>query len=199
MPAHVAPVVLGVPVATDANSFHLRDALQGHAAAFRGLAERIAALPDSQVAHALLRQCLGPCNVQHLLRWLPARLTATMATAITVAQKAAFGAIAGRPLTIEAWMQATLPLSMGGCGIQAADTLAPVARLGGVLQYLQYAEAIAGRAPGLIGPLPETDGSLLVALRARLPPDLARLTAWERSGQITLCRGDAAKQHWWSE
>ena len=112
-----------------------------------------------------------------------------MATAITVAQKVAFGAIAGRPLTIDAWMQATLPLSMGGCGIQAADTLAPVARLGGVLQYLQHAEAIAGRAPGLIGPLPETDGSLLADLRAHLPPDLAPLTTWERSGQIPYAEG----------
>ena len=85
-------------------------------------------------------------------------------------------------MNIDAWMQATLPLSMGGCGIQAADTLAPVARLGGVLQYLRHAKTIAGRAPGLIGPLPEADGSLLASLRDRLPPDLAPLTMWERSG-----------------
>ena len=85
---------------------------------------------------------------------------------------------------------------MGGCGIQAADTLAPVARLGGVLQH---AEAIVGRAPGTIGPLPELDGTLLSALKDRLPPDLAPLSAWERAGRISACRGETARQAWWTD
>ena len=63
LPPGTAPVVLGVPVATRDCEPALRDGLRNTVAEFRELAARISSLPDSQVAHALLRQCLGPAKV----------------------------------------------------------------------------------------------------------------------------------------
>ena len=76
-------MVLGVPVATGANETALPEGLREKASGFRDLAGRISGLPDAQVAHPLLRQCLGPAKVQHLLRALPAHLTAALAASIS--------------------------------------------------------------------------------------------------------------------
>ena len=78
-------------------------------AALGALAAAVAGLPDTQVAHSLLRQCLGPAKVLHLLRAMPLGDTHDLDRAVTAEQKAAFSTIVGRPLPPEAWMQAGLP------------------------------------------------------------------------------------------
>jgi len=57
----------------------------------------VAALADTQSAHALMRSCLGPAKVQYSLRTLPLRHTAAFAADFTATQQATSDAVAGAP------------------------------------------------------------------------------------------------------
>jgi len=157
----------------------------------------VAALADTQSAHALMRSCLGPAKVQYALRTLPIRPTAAFAVDVTVTQRATWDAVVGTPMYEAAWVQATLPLSEGGCGVASASDVAPVARLAGVMQFLDRAEPLLGCDRQLVVPL-AIEAGLLVALNARLPPALKPLASWTRTGIVELPDGDVRRQHWWS-
>jgi len=148
----------------------------------------VAALADTQCAHALMRSCLGPAKVQYALRTLPLRHTAVFAAVITATQRAT---------SDTAWMQTTLPMSEGGCGVASAADPAPVARLAGVMQFLARAELMLGCDRQLVVPL-ATEAGLLDALNARLPPSLEPLASWTRTGKVELPDGDVRRQYWWS-
>ena len=48
------------------------------------------------------------------------------------------------PLSDDQWLQASLPVRAGGCGLGDAAVLAPVARLAGVLQFLREGPQLLG-------------------------------------------------------
>jgi len=81
----------------------------------------VAALADAQSAHALSRSCLGPAKVQYALRTLPIRHTAAFAADVTATRRATWDAVVGTPASDAACVQATLPLSEGGCGVASAS------------------------------------------------------------------------------
>jgi len=89
----------------------------------------VAALADTQCAHALLRSCLGPAKVQYALRTLPLRHTAVFAADITATQWATWDEVVGTPTSDAAWVH----------GVASAADVAPVARLAGVMQFLARA------------------------------------------------------------
>jgi len=91
----------------------------------------VAALADTQFAHALMRSCLGPAKVQYALRTLRLRHTAVFAADVTATQGATWDAVVGTLTSDAAWVQTTLPMSDGGCGVASAADMAPVARLAG--------------------------------------------------------------------
>ena len=68
------------------------------------------------------------------------------------------------------WGQGFLPLAQR-CPMSPTShyTVAPPARLAGVLQYMQQADQVLGTPAGDLGPLPERDGALLAALGQRIP------------------------------
>jgi len=99
----------------------------------------VAALSDTQSAHALMRSCLGPAKVQYAFRTLPIRHTATFAEDIIATQRATWDAVVGTSTSDAACVQTTLPLSEGGCGFASASDVAPVAWLAGVMQFLARA------------------------------------------------------------
>jgi len=136
----------------------------------------VADLLDTQSAHALMRSCLGPAKVQYALRTLPLRHTAAFAADVTAAQRATWDAVVGAPWSDAAWVQTTLPLSEGGCGVASASDVAPVARQAGVMQFLVRAEPMLGRDRQLVVPL-ATEAGLLDALNARLPRPESRWQA----------------------
>jgi len=72
------------------------------------------------------------------------------------------------PVSSAAWMQATLPIIEGGCGVASASDVSPVARLAGVLLLLARAEQMLGCDRLLVIPL-VFEAGLLDALNARLP------------------------------
>jgi len=54
----------------------------------------VAALADTQSAHALMRSCLGPAKVQYALRTLPLRHTVDFAADVTATQRITWDAVA---------------------------------------------------------------------------------------------------------
>jgi len=157
----------------------------------------VEALADTQCAHLLMRSCLGPARVQYALRTLPLRHTVVFAADVTATQRATWDAVVGGPTSDAAWVQTTLPMSEGGCGVSSAADVAPVARLGGIMQFLVRAEPMLGRDRQLVVPL-ATEAGLLDALNARLPPALEPLDSWTRTRKVGLPEGDVRRKHWWS-
>jgi len=143
----------------------------------------VAALTAIQSVHALMRYCLGPAKVQYALCTLPIRHTAAFAADFTATQRATWDAVVGTPTSDAVWVQTTLPLSEGGCGVASASDVAPVARLAGVMQFLVRTEPLLGCDRQPVVPL-ATDAGLLDALKARLPPALAPLASWTRTGKV---------------
>jgi len=118
----------------------------------------VAALADTQSAHALMRSCLGPAKVQCALSTLPIRHRAAFAADFTASQRATWDAVVGTPTSDAAWVQTTLPLSERGCGFASASDVSPVARLVGVMQFLAWAEPLLGCDRQMVVPLAtETD------------------------------------------
>jgi len=141
--------------------------------------------------------CLGPANVQYALRTLHLRHTAVFAADVTATQRATWDAVVGTPTSDAAWVQTTLPMSEGGCGVASAADVAPVTRLAGIMQFLARAEPMLGCDRQLLVPL-AIEAGLLGALDARLPPALEPLASWARTGKVELPDGDFRRQHWWS-
>ena len=168
------------------------------AAKFTSLVGLISRLPDTQVAHRLLRQCLGPGRVTYALRCLPLPDTRNLASSATAALQTALGDLVKAPLTDLAWMQAAMPVALGGCGLCDVSAMAPVARLGGVLQYLTNASGILGlpEVPGRAALVSDTN--LLTRLAGVLPASLEPLASWRRDGVIGCVTGPEARQHWWT-
>jgi len=125
--------VLGVPV----HSPLYHSPVEAHLGALRSQFARtctaVAALADTQCAHALVRSCLGLAKVQYALRTLPLRHTAAFEADVTATQRATWDAVVGSSTSDAAWVQTTLPMSEGGCGVASAADVAPVARLAGVM------------------------------------------------------------------
>jgi len=80
----------------------------------------------------------------------------------------------GTPTSEAAWVQTTLPLSEGGCGVVTASDVAPVAWRAGVMQFLARAEPLLRCDRQLVVPL-ATDAGLLPSMPACHPP-------WNRWG-----------------
>jgi len=108
--------VLGVPIHSPLYPSPVGTHLGTLNAKFARTCAAVAALPETQCAHALIRSCLGPAKVRYALRTLPLRHTAVFAADITATQRATWDTLVGRPTSDAAWVRTTLPKSEGGCG-----------------------------------------------------------------------------------
>jgi len=134
--------VLGVPIPSPL--YH--SPVGAHLDTLKGKFAAVAALADIQCAHALMRSSLGPAKVQYALRTLPLRKTAVFAADVNATQRATWDAVVGMPTSDAAWVQTTLPMSEGGCGV--ASVAVAVARLAGSCSQSP------GRSPCWVGPAP---------------------------------------------
>jgi len=80
----------------------------------------VGGLSDSQSAHELMRNSLGPAKVKYALRTLPLRHTAAFSQLVTVTQRATRNAVVGASVSAAAWVDASLPFSEGGCSVASA-------------------------------------------------------------------------------
>jgi len=144
-----------------------------------------------------LRSCLGPTKVQYALRTLPLRHTAAFAEDVTSTQRSTWDTVVGAPTSDATWVQTTLTLSEGGCGVASASDVAPVARPAGFMRFLARADPMQVCDRQLVVPL-ATEAGLLDARNARLPRALEPLASWTRIGKVELHNWDVRRQHWWS-
>jgi len=102
---------------------------------------------------------------------------------VTATQRATWDTVVGTPTSDTAWVQTTLPMSEGGCGVASAADVAAVARLAWIMQFFARAVLILGCDRQLVVPL-ATEAGLLDALNVRLPPALEPLASWIRTGKV---------------
>jgi len=120
--------VLGISIPSTLYAFAVEANLGNLGAKFAQPVSAVEGLADTQSAHALLRNSLGPAEVQYALRTQTLRHTAAFGEGITVTQRSTWITVVGTPVSVAAWVQATLPISEGGCGSASASDVAPVAR-----------------------------------------------------------------------
>ena len=192
--------LLGVPI--DAPDHHV--STQSHLSklitTFEHVTARVSQLADPQASHALQRSCLGPAKVLYALRTCDYNHTRPFSVRVSAIQRRTFASTVGCPgdLTDEQWLQASLPLRATGCGIGDAASIAPVARLAAVLQFIREAPSYFGWGPEQTRRL-RTDHRLLHALSSVLPPTLDPLAGWQAAQEITLPQPPEQRQHWWGD
>jgi len=145
--------VLGVPIHSPLYLAPVGTHLGTLKGKFARTCAALAALVDTQCAHALMRSGLGPEKVQYALRTLPLCHTAVLVADVTAPQRATWDTVVGTPSSDAAWVQTTLPMSEGGCGVASAAHVAPVARLAGIMQFLERTDALNARLPPALEPL----------------------------------------------
>jgi len=89
--------VLGVPIHCPVYHSPVRAHLETLKGTFARTCAAVAALADTQSAHALMRSCLGPVKVQYALRTLSLRHRAAFAADVTATQRARWDAVVGAP------------------------------------------------------------------------------------------------------
>ena len=87
----------------------------------------ITELDNPQIELHLLRSCLSTCKVIHLLRSVPIGDIGDIINHFDLNLRSSLSQIMHCTLTDEAWLQATLPLRLGGLGLREASPLAPIA------------------------------------------------------------------------
>ena len=128
------------------------------------------------------------------------RTVRPFASSVTAIQRNSFATINGLRdgLSDEQWTQVSLPIRAGGCGIGDAESLAPVARLAGALQFAREAGPLLNMPPDIAnGPL--RDVALLEGLSRVMPPTLEPLATWIGTGRITMPAPDEQRQRWWGD
>jgi hypothetical protein len=135
--------VLGTPFGSEAA---IRQFLSETRAKHHALLQRLALLPDPQVALSLLRYCLGAQKVNHLLRVLHSSNSKTFAEETEEDLRFTLDCVLGTCLPDAAWRQSCLPIRMGGLGIQNPS----------VTQHAAYFSSALAEYSGAFSPDGET-------------------------------------------
>lgn len=119
IPARKDFTYLGSPLTDEA----IGPALERSIASASFMMKRLKILPAHQAFH-LLRVCMGPTKILHLLRSGRAYKNLGRLQEFDVAVRDCLTEITNNNIEKTAWIQATLPISMGGIGIRRACELA---------------------------------------------------------------------------
>ena len=87
-------------------------------------------LDDPQVEIHLLRSCMSICKLNHLLRTTPPDKVAAQLLRFDEGLRHSLQTILRSSIPDTSWLQATLPIRMGGFGLREAHRTAPAAFLG---------------------------------------------------------------------
>ena len=143
-------------------------------------------VPDPQIQHCLLRQCLDAAKVQFLLRSAPSDSPSILAC-VHQADEAIYGvleAMVGTGLGPQARAQAALPFHQGGCGLRIPSIVRPAARIAGILSYERCGKVVVGVPLVAADVVPDDFPSILRSLQAHLGPEFDPLGIGLRSVQL---------------
>ena len=95
----------------------------------------------------LLRSCLSLCKLNHLLRTTPPAVAQIQLERFDSGQRQCLQMILGSSISDQSWIQATLPMRMGGLGLREATRTAPAAFLGSCRSTRSLAFHLISRDP----------------------------------------------------
>ena len=116
--------VLGAPVGYRG---FVRDVLEEKVEKVHHITESLPLLKDPHCEFVLLRSCLALPKIMFLLRALDTSEHVDLLKTFDFITRGALGRILGSALTDAQWLQAKLPVAMGGLGLRGAEDHAPVA------------------------------------------------------------------------
>ena len=99
------------------------------------LADRILQLPHLQMAWRLLTHCSGFCKVNFLLRVVPYLWGQAFAESVAGYTRLCIQKLIGSIMSTQHWTVASLPISMGGMGVQDPMWIHPSAYVSARLNY----------------------------------------------------------------
>ena len=104
--------------------------------------DRLTDLDNPQVELHLLRSCLSLCKLNHLLRTVPPGVADSQLARFDRGLRHALGSIIHSSVSDTAWLQATLPVRLGGLGLRQALVSSPAAFLGSCNSTRQLANRL---------------------------------------------------------
>jgi hypothetical protein len=148
--------VLGIPVDSRGEKAHASKKWDAAVANTLTVLSKLRGSPDGQIRHALLSHCLDACKVNHLMRAVPHAAADEAMTLLSDALKLGLCDMVQCGVPHNAWLQATLPVSLGGLGIKDPITVWPQARIAAIVNFASHAHIVG---------VPDE-------VREALPPDL---------------------------
>ena len=106
---------------------YVREKLQKLVEKVQRITSLLPLLGDPHTESVLLRSCLGLPKMMYTLRAVETVAHQEILAEYDRVTREAIGRIVGVPLTNEQWLQANLPVSMGGLGLRTAKDHAPAA------------------------------------------------------------------------
>jgi hypothetical protein len=191
--------VLGVPINFPGSSTQTSAAWDRATGSLQATLDKVTGLADAQTAHHLLRKCLDACKVNHLLRASDTYACEAQLHACDGAITGAFEDLVAHGLTVNQKAQASLPLSVGGCGVRTPTVIRPAARISALATYYTRGRHSVGVPDQGIGVNSAWIAPVLGELKDLLGASFDPLTGW--SGQpdrLLTADTEHLQQKWWS-
>ena len=194
--------VLGIPIGRPGETSFQDALLTKKVSALEDACFQLCGVPDPQLQHCLLRQCLDAVKVQFLLRTTNTKSPYAM-QALQKADDAIYSVVeemAGGGLYDSARAQVALPFSEGGCGVRVPTHLKGPARMAGILDYSISARKGVG-VPDLAGDEEPPDfGHTIEILQNTLGATCDPLPTWKTDwASVRVADPIYAKQSWWMD
>ena len=135
--------VLGAPVGWRG---YVREIVEQRIQKIRKTTELLPLLRNPHCKFVLLRSCLALPKIMFLLRALDMSDHVDLLETFDSITRGALCRILGSAVSDLQWLQARLPVAMGGLGLRAADDHAPVAYASSVLASKRLVDGLLGKA-----------------------------------------------------
>ena len=191
--------VLGVPVDAPGSLTHAKHKWSETVQHTATTLEALRQYPNAQVRHCLLRHCLDACKVNHLMRACPEAAGSEAILRMNCDLKQAVTDLVGCGLSIQAWEQATLAISMGGLGVKDPVKLCPQARIAALANFHQRASGV-GIPSEIAQALAPDLTSAIQSVAANVGPNHELLAIWADDERTFLSAdSNASSQSWWAD
>ena len=194
--------VLGVPIGKPGETAFQDKLLQGRVDDLQKTCDHLSLVPDPQIQHVLLRQCLDAAKLQYAMRTTPT-CSQEAWSSLTKADAAIFNVVeemVGGGLDPITRAQVGLPFSQGGCGVRLPTHVRDQARLAGMTAYLQNGRRQVGIPEMALGMLPDDAHAVIAHARGVLGQTFDPLVDWARDPTvIAVADREYAKQSWWGD
>ena len=193
--------VLGVPIGRPGEHGFQASTWDRCVARLEDACTQLTGVPDPQVQHTLLRQCLDAAKVQFLLRTTDSSAPPVqdhIARADTAIFNVFEGMI-GQGLGPLQRRQVILPFSHGGCGVRLPSDVAAPARIAGLACHLRDGKTRVGVPLLAAGSRAADLGPVILNLQATFGTDYDPLKDWAADlSRVGCCQVEHTSQKWWT-